>query len=83
MRKNLSIIIFGNSEDIELISLKCLLIKCGIGNFISKKANELESYDWAQAKNNSLFVVSRSLNPKEVESIFTQARLFSVPVLQL
>ncbi len=83
MRKNLSIIIFGNSEDIELISLKCLLIKCGIGNFTSKKPNELESYDWSQARNNSLFVVSRSLNPKEVESIFTQARQFSVPVLQL
>lgn len=83
MRKSLSIIIFGNSEDIELISLKCLLIKCGIGNFTSKHFTELDSYDWSEAKTNSLFVVSKNLNPKEVESIFTQARQFSVPVLQL
>lgn len=83
MRKNLSIIIFGNSEDMELISLKCLLMRCGIHNFTSKKSNDLNDYDWFQAKTNSLFVVSRNLNSKEVESIFTQARQFSVLVLQL
>jgi hypothetical protein len=83
MKRNLSIIIFGNSEDIELISLKCFLVKYGIGSFISKKPSELNSYDLSAAKNNALFVVSRNLNPKEVESIFTQARQFSVPVLQL
>jgi hypothetical protein len=83
MRKNLSIIIFGNSEDIELINLKCLLIKCGIGNFFSKNPSELDDCDWSQTKSSSLFVVSRSLKPKELECIFTKARRFSVPVLQL
>lgn len=83
MRKNLSIVIFGSSEDIEIISLKYLLIKCGIANFISKKPNELDTYDFSKAKNNALFVVSRKLKANEVESIFTQARQFSIPILQL
>jgi len=50
MRKILSIVIFGSGEDIELISLKCLLIKCGIANFTSKKPNELDTYDFSKAK---------------------------------
>jgi hypothetical protein len=83
MRKSLSVVIFGSSEDIELISLKCLLIKCGIANFISKKPNELDTYDFSKAKNNALVVVSRKLKTTEVENIFTQARQFSIPILQL
>ena len=83
MRKNLSIVIFGSGEDIELISLKCLLIKCGIANFISKKPSELDTYDFSKTKNNALVVISRKLKATEVESIFTQARQFSIPILQL
>ncbi|MEW6732516.1 MAG: hypothetical protein AB1489_14400 [Acidobacteriota bacterium] len=83
MKEPLSIIIFGDSSNEQLIQLKCLLMKCGICNFASKQINDCNQCDPCEEKA-GLFIVSReSVTSAQMETICVKAKRLSVPILQL
>ncbi len=83
MSEPLSIVIFGDSKDEQVIALKCFLIKHGFCNFASG------CFDAGRCpaegeKRAGLFVVSRaSVSATEMETITNESRRLAVPVLQL
>lgn len=84
MREPLSIVIFGDSGDAQVIALKCFLIKHGFCNFTSGCLRDARHCPAECEKRASLFVVSRaSVSAAEMETITAESRRLAVPMLQL
>ncbi|MEW6209129.1 MAG: hypothetical protein AB1631_12235 [Acidobacteriota bacterium] len=79
IREPLSVIIFGDGDDEKIVRLKCMLLKCGMCNFV--KGCILGEIETSRA---GLFIVSRgSVSKSQREMIEAEARRLAVPVLQL
>lgn len=84
MREPLPIIIFGDQSDARLIALKCILLKCGVCNFVPGQLDGCGRCEMADSQRAGLFIVSMaSINPHEMEYISAEARRLAVPVLHL
>ena len=78
-----SIVIFGGSGDDRLVRLRCLLLKCGVCNFASGRADECADCELS-TPSAGLFIVSReTVTSAEMESINAEAERLAVPVLYL
>ena len=77
------VVIFGASGDERLVRLRCLLLKCGICNFASARADSFCDCELSMQRA-GLFIVSReSVGAAELESINAEAERLAVPVLYL
>jgi hypothetical protein len=84
MREPLPIIIFGDQSDARLIALKCILLKCGVCNFVPGQLDGCGRCEMADSERAGLFIVSMaSINSREMKSISAEARRLAVPVLHL
>ena len=82
MRDPLPIMIFGDQSDARLIALKCILLKCGVCNFVPGQLDGCGRCEMADSQRAGLFIVSMSsINPNEMENISAEARRLAVPVL--
>ena len=78
-----SIVIFGSCGDDRLVRLRCLLLKCGIRNFASGRADECAHCELS-TPSAGLFIVSReSVSSDEMATINAEAERLAVPVLYL
>jgi hypothetical protein len=79
VREPLSVVIFGDSDDENIVRLKCMLLKCGMCNFV-KGCMEKQ----VETSRAGLFIVSRdSVSEAQRLRIKAEARRLAVPVLQL
>ena len=83
MTESRSIVIFGDNGDEQIVRLRCLLLKCGVGNFASCDAADCRGCDFAMDRPGLFIVSRRSVSPAQIESIDTEARKLAVPVLYL
>ncbi|MEW6129641.1 MAG: hypothetical protein AB1757_21555 [Acidobacteriota bacterium] len=82
MKEALPIIIFGDSNDEQIIRLKCWLLKCGVCNFAHCRLEDCLRFE--KNMQAGLFIISReTMNPTQIEAVSLQARRLAVPVLQL
>jgi hypothetical protein len=81
LREPLSVVIFGDGDDENVVRLKCMLLKCGMCNFIKGCMEKRGEVETSRA---GLFIVSRgSVSPSQRKSIEAEARRLAVPLLQL
>jgi len=83
MKDPKNIVIFGSTNDEQVVWLKCLLIKCGVCNFADGCVEVERCRQMIEEQRVGLFIVSQSIGPIEMEGINAAARQLAVPVLHL
>ena len=84
MRESLSIVIFGDNDDAQVVALKCFLVKHGFANFTTGCSRAAQCRLLERERRCGLFIVSRaSVSSAEIEAIAAESRRLAVPLLQL